>query len=128
MSALVAQSPSADAGALERLHEELSRTHCLDVWTRRAMLSRLGGLAPGANVLDVGCASGYLLEDLSRAEPHAQLIGLDLLDSGLRKAHAIVPRARLLQGDACELPLRSEERRVGKECSLTCRSRWSPYH
>ena len=23
---------------------------------------------------------------------------------------------------------RSEERRVGKECSLTCRSRWSPYH
>src|SRR5881409_1984372 len=22
---------------------------------------------------------------------------------------------------------RSEERRVGKECSLTCRSRWSPY-
>ena len=24
--------------------------------------------------------------------------------------------------------VRSEERRVGKECSLTCRSRWSPYH
>ena len=23
---------------------------------------------------------------------------------------------------------RSEERRVGKECSVTCRSRWSPYH
>ena len=23
---------------------------------------------------------------------------------------------------------RSEERRVGKECSLQCRSRWSPYH
>src|SRR6187399_3443258 len=22
----------------------------------------------------------------------------------------------------------SEERRVGKECSLLCRSRWSPYH
>ena len=25
-------------------------------------------------------------------------------------------------------PSRSEERRVGKECSVTCRSRWSPYH
>src|SRR3546814_18689754 len=25
-------------------------------------------------------------------------------------------------------PLRSEERRVGKECCRTCRSRWSPYH
>src|SRR5213079_2094361 len=23
---------------------------------------------------------------------------------------------------------RSEERRVGKECRLLCRSRWSPYH
>ena len=23
---------------------------------------------------------------------------------------------------------RSEERRVGKECSSSCRSRWSPYH
>src|SRR3546814_20074734 len=23
---------------------------------------------------------------------------------------------------------RSEERRVGKECFSTCRSRWSPYH
>src|SRR3546814_15097566 len=26
------------------------------------------------------------------------------------------------------LPYRSEERRVGKECVSTCRSRWSPYH
>src|SRR3546814_16894473 len=25
-------------------------------------------------------------------------------------------------------PHRSEERRVGKECVSTCRSRWSPYH
>ena len=23
---------------------------------------------------------------------------------------------------------RSEERRVGKECRIRCRSRWSPYH
>src|SRR3546814_15625294 len=30
---------------------------------------------------------------------------------------------------ALALPhLRSEERRVGKECVSTCRSRWSPYH
>src|SRR3546814_2541780 len=44
-----------------------------------------------------------------------------------------------LQGQLAEfvgLPLqalalgrqRSEERRVGKECVSTCRSRWSPYH
>ena len=28
----------------------------------------------------------------------------------------------------CRLLLRSEERRVGKECLAVCRSRWSPYH
>src|SRR3546814_13281686 len=30
--------------------------------------------------------------------------------------------------DARALLLRPEERRVGKECVSTCRSRWSPYH
>src|SRR3546814_15125637 len=32
--------------------------------------------------------------------------------------------------DEIDSPLccRSEERRVGKECVSTCRSRWSPYH
>ena len=29
---------------------------------------------------------------------------------------------------AIALPGRSEERRVGKECTEQCRSRWSPYH
>src|SRR3546814_15041906 len=28
----------------------------------------------------------------------------------------------------CRRCRRSEERRVGKECVSTCRSRWSPYH
>ena len=26
------------------------------------------------------------------------------------------------------IAVRSEERRVGKECTIQCRSRWSPYH
>src|SRR3546814_12098251 len=29
---------------------------------------------------------------------------------------------------AFTITCRSEERRVGKECVSTCRSRWSPYH
>src|SRR3546814_5844412 len=35
------------------------------------------------------------------------------------------------QKQSAEVPVpeaRSEERRVGKECVSTCRSRWSPYH
>src|SRR3546814_13530389 len=31
-------------------------------------------------------------------------------------------------GRAFYAHIRSEERRVGKECVSTCRSRWSPYH
>src|SRR3546814_9178145 len=38
----------------------------------------------------------------------------------------------LSSGDMVEVSVadtgRSEERRVGKECVSTCRSRWSPYH
>src|SRR3546814_10907422 len=33
----------------------------------------------------------------------------------------------ILSPKRCKLR-RSEERRVGKECVSTCRSRWSPYH
>src|SRR3546814_10809616 len=40
------------------------------------------------------------------------------------KAHAI-EKVISLQTDQLS---RSEERRVGKECVSTCRSRWSPYH
>ena len=31
-------------------------------------------------------------------------------------------------GWAALISFRSEERRVGKECRIGCRSRWSPYH
>src|SRR3546814_19479787 len=38
---------------------------------------------------------------------------------------AMAAGASTLEGGFLE---RSEERRVGKECVSTCRSRWSPYH
>jgi SAM-dependent methyltransferase len=103
----VERAPSVNwSEDLEGLHEESSREHFIDVWTRRAMLASVGPLPARATIADVGCSSGYLLEDLHRAHPDAILIGVDLIASGLRKAHALVPQARLLQGDACELPLR----------------------
>src|SRR3546814_1417633 len=44
---------------------------------------------------------------------------------GGSKAQPVHPRQQL---EAARLLARSEERRVGKECVSTCRSRWSPYH
>ena len=64
-------------------------------------------------------------------------------DTILRVSQAIVDRQRhfLEHGEVAMRPLvlreiagtlglheRSEERRVGKECEVPCRSRWSPYH
>ena len=46
-------------------------------------------------------------------------------DQAARELLAIARRAT---GDARANALRSEERRVGKECWTLCRSRWSPYH
>ena len=90
---------------LESLHEETSRTHFIDVWTRQAILARVADLQPSAVVADLGCSTGYLLEDLRAAHPEVTLIGVDLVEPGLRKAHASTPSARLLQADVCDLPL-----------------------
>ena len=35
---------------------------------------------------------------------------------------------KLTESDLEQIYERSEERRVGKECMTSCRSRWSPYH
>src|SRR3546814_19346873 len=58
---------------------------------------------------------------------------LDLLEVG--RAHVEVPQlvgSPRLKTNGCvgagHAGIRSEERRVGKECGSTCSSRWSPYH
>src|SRR3546814_12962734 len=60
--------------------------------------------------------------DISRTKP---LIRLILNQIGRRLTEELNARAR---PHRLLLMLRSEERRVGKECVSTCRSRWSPYH
>ena len=72
-------------------------------------------------------------------EPHVVVVDLDLpgadqLIDSLR-THALphpVSIVALSRGTAGMLDgaesMRSEERRVGKECMVQCRSRWSPYH
>src|SRR3546814_12327820 len=47
---------------------------------------------------------------------------------GQRAVAVVAAQQRLHVARAGADRLRSEERRVGKECVSTCRSRWSPYH
>src|SRR3546814_14764836 len=46
----------------------------------------------------------------------------------IRYAEMELSRGARVSGDIDVLDDRSEERRVGKECVSTCRSRWSPLH
>src|SRR3546814_7290491 len=60
------------------------------------------------------CSSDLLDDIVMQDEHHAG-----------RAASAFALHRRVRQADTRR---RSEERRVGKECVSTCRSRWSPYH
>src|SRR3546814_1732856 len=53
--------------------------------------------------------------------------------AGTSSSNRFSPRASMLttslnRSTSHGVGSRSEERRVGKECVSTCRSRWSPYH
>src|SRR3546814_15396350 len=61
------------------------------------------------------------------AQRAAPLVGDEHRFDGVVAVHAEQPLVGAVGGGLLELDLRSEERRVGKECGSTCRSRWSPY-
>src|SRR3546814_18132225 len=61
-------------------------------------------------------------------ERHNTVKVLMLLDVGGSMDDHIVRVQELFSAARSEFRHRSEERRVGKECVSTCRSRWSPYH
>src|SRR3546814_10408786 len=65
--------------------------------------------------------SRFVERDSNRLWDAATLDGPDQT-ADARRARALRPI--YAEADA----LRSEERRVGKGCVSTCRSRWSPYH
>src|SRR3546814_14349888 len=84
----------------------------------------------------------YLVDRAHRNESILELVRRFVLDLAAAPVDAIHRTAadiflhvgrRRIRDRTFERPLhdlagRSEERRVGKECVSTCRSRWSPYH
>src|SRR3546814_13439890 len=82
--------------------------------------------------VDSGNLAGHLIALANACEewmetpiaPHARLGMTDHLQLA-RDAIDTLPAA---SGERGRQLARSEERRVGKECVRTCRSRWSPYH
>src|SRR3546814_2075561 len=62
------------------------------------------------------------LEQLLAGGAVVQILQLGLLGGVLQRQHVLAVLLAIRRG------ARSEERRVGKECVSTCRSRWAPYH
>src|SRR3546814_15374589 len=73
-------------------------------------------MVDGPTALDVGA----LKQELDRA-------AIDLIVDGIENEQVLI-EVLDLPIDYGQGRLRSEERRVGKECVSKCRSRWSPYH
>src|SRR3546814_14249905 len=81
-------------------------------------------------------SSTRILAACSRLMPYSFAIDLSMqhTDSILAEVADRTPRLSIIVAtwnaartlDRCLS--RSEERRVGKECVITCQSRWSPYH
>src|SRR3546814_5563639 len=72
---------------------------------------------------------GHLKSSLQQVAPVGRLAQVVL--QTLEQGRDVGPgsQGKVLAADgAVAGGVRSEERRVGKECVSTCRSRWSPYH
>ncbi len=92
---------------LTSLHEaEAGRDHPIDLASRAlAVRSMLRLDRPAPVVLDVGCSSGFVLEDLRKALPQARLIGADYLRGPLEGLGRRMPDIPILQFDLRRCPL-----------------------
>ncbi|HEY9081035.1 class I SAM-dependent methyltransferase [Magnetovibrio sp.] len=64
-------------------------------------------LKPGDRVLDIGCAKGYLVKDLTEACPGLEVIGMDISQYALDHAPEET-KAQLMLGTADELPFEDD--------------------
>lgn len=91
------------------MHElEAGRTHPIDLASRRLArrtLKRFCGDRPGALTIDIGCSSGYLIEELKGAFPQLAVVGSDFILKPLLALAARIPSVPLLQFDLRRCPL-----------------------
>ncbi len=65
------------------------------------------------NILEIGCGTGFVLNNTRATFPAAQLSGSDIFTEGLAYAKQRVPDAFLFQMDACHIPYRNEFDLIG---------------
>ncbi len=96
---------------LTRLHEEeCGAHHPIDLASRRLAVRTLRrwNAQPEPVVLDVGCSSGYLIEELRVALPGALILGADYLPELLERVALRLRGVPILQFDLRRCPLPDE--------------------
>jgi ubiquinone/menaquinone biosynthesis C-methylase UbiE len=103
------EAVSAWSDELTAMHEaEAASSHPIDVASRRLALESMKALKGRPVILDIGCSSGFLLQDFRRELPAAALIGADYLSSLVTRATVNVPGVPFLQFDLRTCPLDDE--------------------
>lgn len=92
---------------LTLMHESAAGNgdHPMDLASRQLALQTLKSYVPDGVVLDAGCSSGFLLQDIQRERPDLQLIGSDFLEPLLQRLALRLPEVPLLQFDLTQCPL-----------------------
>src|SRR3546814_1780297 len=94
-------------------------------WSSDVCSSDLGGAARHQRPVVARPAPGILhaaVEARHVGGAHGELVQVGLAEQHRAGVPQVAADGRLVGR------MRSEERRVGKECVSPCRSRWSPYH
>jgi SAM-dependent methyltransferase len=91
-----------DLVAAEPWHFWFRARRQLVLWALRSYFPRLRSL------LDVGCGTGFLLEELRRTSPDLALAGCDVLLEAVCRARQRLRDVRLFQADILHLPVRRQ--------------------
>jgi SAM-dependent methyltransferase len=88
-------------------------------WSLLRELDRAGVALAGADLLEVGCGSGYFLHRMKEYGA-ASATGIDLMDNRIEQARERYPTLRVVAGDAAALPFDDESFDVVTQ--ITCLS------
>jgi ubiquinone/menaquinone biosynthesis C-methylase UbiE len=96
--------PDSEAGWSNEMAIKLegpSENHFIDHYNRKVALDLIRDKleSKGCLYLDMGCSSGYMLEDVLKNYPEADAIGADYFSAGLLQCHRRLPDIPLFQVD-----------------------------
>ncbi len=98
------QPNSNDAGWSDHMTEQLeipTKSHFIDQYNRKISLDLIKDKLINEDYcfLDIGCSSGYMLEDVSKNFPKVNVMGADYFVAGLLQCHQRLPHIPLFQMD-----------------------------